>query len=1298
MKRQQQIDLFNLFYGFNSVVEDYDDLSDEEFEEQAWFPFLEDIVDKGYDGEEEYYPIYWFIKGMKANTEAPKIDENKPINPSEVKLKPTTTKKSIIPKPPSFIPHILLKPLPPKLSPQEVKIKRYDESDEYIKNHTKSVIEKVMENQKLKKISNEYQPKINREEFMKPYDEYKRELENQNEKINKLAVELGKKLNALDNNWEINFEDFDNNGRKQLFPILNKWLHTKIDVLPLTDHYKFSFKVGDKWHTRPFNQDVYEKLKSTFTEGSLLYEMDSYNPDNEFISGGPEDFIPNWSLFSAIRIEKIEKLAGVRDDIGGHFFKYLIIPSAPESIKNHLNRYQILDSIVEKEETAYFEEKEIKTGKYSYNPYSGEQEEDIDYIPEKTIYKYSVREELDDCCFIYALKISGKFTEDELNLMRLRITSRYLSVGKIDKLCKEFKIKVIVIERDDEKQSHYKRRTVQKGKNKFLGYADASEDRTVILGLIENHYFIYDERTPFTSSYIQHMETAPIDAYNKTYRKVRGVYKWINDKEPKRFLDSIDLIRELMKKNKFIPINYATGAILKTTLYENVKDVDFPLEPTEECFKLIVDKSTEDKKDEKEEPTYWYSDFESDTRHDLLDDEKADHTHVPFLNVLHSADGKIDKVFTGKNCAIDFLNFLPDNSICYFHNLAYDWCMFNQHVSKVLRCIKKGGKVYKALVLVGEKKITFKDSLPIFQCKLSRLPVSFGLTGIKKELFPYNYYTLERLENNIGIINEAGAYEAKKWSEKEYDLFIENIDSIPGCRLSDKTFDMYKYAIFYCEQDVRILRLSFEKITDGFMKEFNIDVRKVLTTPSLANQFFTKSVYIPNGNMYSIGGHVREFVARAIKGGRCMTAFNKKWHTNKPILDYDAVSLYPSAMNRLWCVEGKPEVLKVEEPEKIYNSIPDYLEKYNTITGTGAYVIEIEILKVNKHYAFPLIVQKTKNGNLNDDNITEPIKITVDNIYLEDLIEFQKIEFRVIRGYIWNGKRDYRIQQTIKSVFNKRLEFKKQKNPLQELYKLIMNSSYGKTIEKPIKEEIKFLSKWKRTYKDGTERPSELESYWIKNYDKIIEEIDINEDESIVKVRKQIDDHFNFSLFGVQVLSMSKRIMNEVMCLGYDLGCHIYYQDTDSIHIEADDLPKLESAFEEKYNRILRGTQLGQFHSDFPTINGHDEIPKSIESYFIMKKCYIDNLQDSTGEIDYMIRGKGLTTNSILHAGKLKNGLMNLYKSLYEGNTEEFDLTSDQPMFQMNSNFTVETKKDFIRRTKTEYEEGNRNDYFTYGA
>ena len=174
--------------------------------------------------------------------------------------------------------------------------------------------------------------------------------------------------------------------------------------------------------------------------------------------------------------------------------------------------------------------------------------------------------------------------------------------------------------------------------------------------------------------------------------------------------------------------------------------------------------------------------------------------------------------------------------------------------------------------------------------------------------------------------------------------------------------------------------------------------------------------------------------------------------------------------------------------------------------------------------------------------------------------------------------------------------------------------------------------------------------------------------------------------------------MNEVMCLAFDIGCHIYYQDTDSMHIEVEDLPRLVEAFKEKYNRELIGSNLGQFHSDFPTINGHEETPVSIESYFLMKKMYIDKLQDSSKQIDYMIRGKGLTQASIEYAADRwhHSNYMELYRSIYEGNNQTFDLTKGQPCFAMNKNMTVSTVKAFSRTIKTTYEAGKRDEYFKY--
>lgn len=251
-----------------------------------------------------------------------------------------------------------------------------------------------------------------------------------------------------------------------------------------------------------------------------------------------------------------------------------------------------------------------------------------------------------------------------------------------------------------------------------------------------------------------------------------------------------------------------------------------------------------------------------------------------------------------------------------------------------------------------------------------------------------------------------------------------------------------------------------------------------------------------------------------------------------------------------------------------------------------------------------------------------------------------------------------------------------------------MNSCYGKTIERPVEKDYKYI-------REG----DELERFWKKNYNKIVDDVKIeNSTCHAVKTLKPIDKHFNFSLLGIQVLSMSKRIMNEVMCLAFDLGCRIYYQDTDSFMIEKDDLDRLEKEFNIKFNRPLIGSNLGQFHCDFPSIKNHNEMPYSIEAYFLMKKMYVHKITDSTGEIDYVIRGKGLTLNSIKYLAdeEFDGDIMKLYKFLFEGNTLTFDLTSGQPCFKFQKNMTITTLNEFKRRIKTNYEKGEIEKYFEY--
>ena len=50
--------------------------------------------------------------------------------------------------------------------------------------------------------------------------------------------------------------------------------------------------------------------------------------------------------------------------------------------------------------------------------------------------------------------------------------------------------------------------------------------------------------------------------------------------------------------------------------------------------------------------------------------------HQPFMVCVQNRSGLKKRTVIGKDCAKDFLNYIPHNSLVCFHNLAYDIGMF----------------------------------------------------------------------------------------------------------------------------------------------------------------------------------------------------------------------------------------------------------------------------------------------------------------------------------------------------------------------------------------------------------------------------------------------------------------------------------------------------------------------------------------------------------------------------------------------------------------------------------------------
>ena len=258
----------------------------------------------------------------------------------------------------------------------------------------------------------------------------------------------------------------------------------------------------------------------------------------------------------------------------------------------------------------------------------------------------------------------------------------------------------------------------------------------------------------------------------------------------------------------------------------------------------------------------------------------------------------------------------------------------------------------------------FKDTYSIISTKLKLFPQMFNLDSGVKEVFPYDYYNASRAFEKpyTGIISDA----LDCIKEQDRESFITNVNNI--AHIDGVKFDMKAYAVFYCKQDVNILVQGFEYFRTSLINEFNLDAYDFVSISSIANKYMEINCYYPNGNLYDLSNTPREFISRCIIGGRCMLADNKPSisdstpialaRVSSAVVDFDAVSLYPSAMARLYTLEGIPHVLQSHQLSQSY--LMEHLFDDEQFTPTeskfiSGFFIEAEITSVGLARHFPLV-------------------------------------------------------------------------------------------------------------------------------------------------------------------------------------------------------------------------------------------------------------------------------------------------------------------------------------------------------
>lgn len=655
------------------------------------------------------------------------------------------------------------------------------------------------------------------------------------------------------------------------------------------------------------------------------------------------------------------------------------------------------------------------------------------------------------------------------------------------------------------------------------------------------------------------------------------------------------------------------------------------------------------------------------------------------------SDGKETYSWYGEDCAERFLDwaFAQAPCILYFHNMKYDIGFILRYVHIMDRVIKDS-KVYR--VMVTRDKATFeaykihnavpkgketmvldiRDTYTLIPMALRLFPKSFGLKVGVKEVFPYNAITRERLYK---CPIKCWEDEKPEWSEERKREFVENLERL-NCIIDGECWDVKKYTLFYCRRDVEILKDGFNVFRDQIMQEFGIDITTKLSISSIANTVFCLNVYNHIDELNQVHGTTADFIRESCYGGRCMVRDNECCEVEGNIVDYDAVSLYPSAMARMFIPCGPCEYMNESLDYYINHLMPVDQEHPSLDKFISFFVVRIHIKHALPKQAFPLIARRSLTLEYKDGANCD-VEMVVNSIMLEDMINTytEKFEFHEAthsgRGLYWYGYKDFKIREYIKKVFNKRKELKAQKNPTETCYKLLMNSAYGKTIQKPVFNIEKF-------FMSEEDMIRVLRGRWRS----FISATSIGDKTWIAKLRKNIlmleASNWNLAHVGSIVLAMSKRIMNEVFQCATDL--HIFYQDTDSLHIAKNELHLLEERFRIKYGRELCGTEMGQFHVDYPPVDGK-EVLHGRRSLFLSKKVYCTELENKEGATGWYYRMKGVSPNAIEgEAAKKGTDIWGIYTTLYRpGGSWRFDMAKYGPSFKFVQDGPMITNEEFPR-------------------
>lgn len=1030
----------------------------------------------------------------------------------------------------------------------------------------------------------------------------------------------------------------------ELFEIKYKFIEPQLINLfkDTTKLYMLRFKFLDLTSNSYINKEIpisnmnYDKIIKLLTgDKVILSEL------NQFASDGETEL--EYEKLIQVEIYELKKLLknGQSRKINGFFNK--VIKNGLESYFQSLtNRYQI---------------------------YSENSENDSNEIGEFE----------EESCIINCLIQSG-FNEEDImrvkSMLGLKKNEVNIPQTKIKEIADLLEVNIIVHYIKEELD---KRTNVISYRRRFYEHIPRFEKGdTISLCLYNNHYFILEE-LQMTTFYVRNcVEINERIKNNSNYGvKINEKTKMLlnntnadgsftSRKDMIRKIDSLNLIVEMEKLNYFTgyenrDVNLFSNNFISIPSLVKIKqdqDLDYKHITTETLLKMSGEKKVVELNKRNKKQYYLY--YTADTENMTMNEDKVLVLHTPLIKGFTNGRTKIPTVIYGNDDELIMKKFekllfediqreymifekisnregVEFKVIMYFHNLKYDMSVISKYLY-ISSETTKGSMLYsKTFCVKGLFFVEARDSMKHFNMSLKNSCEMLKVDGIKLEAIGYSYYNQTNMSNHIVDITEY----KKHLKKSDYLLFdrimtesLTNENPFEYNEL-EKTFNPLKYYLFYLRNDLIITDKCIDKYNDLMLECVNETIFDSLTISSIANKFISKSGCYEG--LFGVKSLLREFIQKSIYGGKVAVYEPTRGDSIADYMeDFDGTGLYPSAMKRLCEDYGLPCGEIFELPTDI-----TYEDLINDNNDYGMFVVEIILTKINKKQKISFIAGKD-NSLLEYVNCLEDgrvLNLIVNKITLEDYIKFHDINFQIVKGCFWkksNGV-NRKLGAVICKLHNDRKQAKNDNNiALSDMIKLIMNSIYGKTCQ--AKSDTKIIYKSHKNSKMYEQR-----------YHGIIESID-RSGKSVKFVIRNYDNDLSLNYVGSLILSMSKRIMNEVFDTMNTLDLTVYYTDTDSIHILKKDIEPLRVKYLEVYNRNLIGKELGQFETDFslkykemidPLGGDFEDNYKetscesviSINNISLDPKIYLDILQGRKKNGDYFygthIRIKGITVSGI---------------------------------------------------------------------